>query len=662
MATKKSIGITCIYILLMILLVNSIYSTVIYDGIETVTVTAGNETLPSICSQLGNFSPEWRCWGNNHSTAYRLVVDNDTKLTINQGEKLFVGLGVDLYGELKIDRGFLYMNTSEAVSDTIGGPGSIINITGTQKPDRIPSPSENYDAGILLYPEGTSSYINFYIYGGKQLYFRDAKIETFAFELDEGGKKDIQRSYLRGLTSAVAYIVVYRDTDVLKNNYIDSGNKLNTANFAFLYSISGAGNNITNVFLNQTNSAFAGIYAEEGTITDINNGGMDTCYIQYNMTAGTPTRVRFINTSFVRNRTLESCRFYPFPGSAFDARNNITISYPLDIYTEEPIGIPEDNEAFTVYRTHYRNNWTAIAERWEQIYSGSTDGDGRFSGLDLTALNHVFTNQTERYIYQINFTKPSHINKSIILNWSDYNRGVVINITINESFNITMDMTLNLSPVTYLNVSRFTTSYLSGKYVSNYYTTESIGLWSNNIKIMEAVANNNTAFSLNMNNLSLGENKLSLRFGSLKSDNYSLFLTNSTSSKPIGGTNGAYISIVLILIAVIAFLLFIAEKSNILIDFFTIETQKENEYGEIEFDVHQIHMIRFIMYLIAGWVAWVLITVATNIAELERLTPLYVPIDIIYSIIFWLLIFFTSAWTIGLLIFIIRRIRKWVNI
>lgn len=130
----------------------------------------------------------------------------------------------------------------------------------------------------------------------------------------------------------------------------------------------------------------------------------------------------------------------------------------------------------------------------------------------------------------------------------------------------------------------------------------------------------------------------------------------------LGGYNGAYISIVLIFIAVISFLLFIGEKSNILIDFFTIESQKENEYGEVELNVHQIHMIRFIMYLIAGWIAWILITVATNIAELEVLTALYVPIDIIYSIIFWLLLFFTSAWIIGLLIFIIRRIRKWVNI
>jgi len=627
----------------------SSYGTVVYDGLETVTVTSGNETLPSICSQLGNFSPEWRCWGSNHSTAYRLVVDADTKLTINQGEKLFIGLGLDLYGELKIDRGFVYMNTSEAVSDTIGGGASIINITGTPKQDRIPSPTENYDAGILLYPEGSASYINFYLFWGKQLYIRDAKIDTFAFELDEAGKKDIQRSYLKALTSAVAYIIAYRDTDILKNVYIDSGNKQNTATFAFLYLISGAGNNITNVFLNQTNSAFAGVYAEEGTRTDINNGGMDTCYIQYHMTAGTPTKVRFINTSFVRNRTLESCRFYPFPGSAYDARNNITVSYPLDIYTEEPIGVPEDNEAFTVYRTHYRNNWTAMAERWEQIYSGSTDGDGRFKGLDLTAFNHVFTNQTERYIYQINFTKPDHVNKSIILNWSDYNRGVMINITINESFNVTMDMTLNLSPVTYLNISRISSGYLSGKYVSNYYTSEPIGLWSNNLKVMEAIGNNNTAFALSIGNLSLGENKLSLRFEGLKSDNYSLFLTNTTGHAPVGGANGAYVAIAMIIIAAVGFLALLALKFDSALQPLTETTQKG----------YLLWAARMFFVTIGCWMMTALFSFLSSIIELERFSNMAGTATGLFVIMVILSILTSTGFVLGITYIGLKNLISW---
>ena len=624
----------------------------VYDGVETVTIT-GNETLPSICSQLGNATPDWRCWGTSHYTAYRLVVDTSSKLTINQGEKLYIGLGLDLYGELRIDRGFIYMNTSEGISNTIGGGASIINITGTPKLNRIPSPTENYDAGILLYPEDSTTYINFYIFWGKQFYIRDAKIDTFAFELDETGKKDIQRSYLRAATHWIFPILALRDNDILKNTYLDSGNKQNTGNFFFIYALSGAGINITNVFINQTNSAYSGIYAEEGSITDYFNGGMDNCFINYHMTTATPTRLSFHNTSFTRNRTLENCRIVPFPGSDYDFRNNITFSYPLDLFIAEDNGIQEVFMDGWIYRKRYLSNWT-MPQEWELIDTFNTGFTGRVRGHELTALNFVSVNQTERYIYLINVSKVGHDNQSFILNWSDYNRGVIVNLTTEENFNVTMDINLNISPVQYVNISRIN-GFLSGSFVSNYYPMGYIWIINQYRNITAKRVFNNTVGVFDLENATIGKNEIVVTFGNENNPAYygekyyTLYITNTSGNTPVGGADGAYISIAMIIIASIGFLIIIALKFDHSLEPIVQSTEKN----------YLLWAIRLFFLTIGCWVMVALFSFLQSIIALERFSNMTRTAEGLFVAMVVISLLVSSAFILGVFYIGVKRFFEW---
>jgi hypothetical protein len=636
-----------------------------YSEAHTVVYTAGIISLTGINTQatitaaLGNNTPMWRCWGKNCYTNSTIQINASAYLYLNPGESITTDKRFFIYGNLRINKSFIYMNDTDGTGDEfqVYATGNV-NITGTPQADYIPTESTTFDAGISVYPLVNPRIFNFGVTDGGRFAIYDGRITGgMYYNIGSIAYMTLRRSKLGFFNSGSLYWFVSKPQYVkMKYDYITTLYKNGGASNLHLLVSWGTNNNfnISNIIFNMTGSGRISTikyYHSTGGTSHVYDSYMDVCRFSFESNAA-QIRIKAMlhNTTFTGADKISNCSLVLAAGSTYNVNNLLDFKFPINLQVKDNLGIPLSGATVKVYVKKYKFSGVAMTG-WILNGTYTTNLQGKVITRDeLLAKRIVYTNESFYYRHYINVTGTSAYNvTSQIVNLSQAMRSSTLNFTLNMLPSHYQAVYTNTTS-TSLNISRLlSSSYLMAYFQSYNFTTGNISLWVNGTMRKTQSATNNTPSLFSSTLLRVGTHSLQFRFYNVTTSTYTLDVTNTTRPAPRNSPGTGYISIVMVIIAAVGFLLLLALKFDNALQPLVETTQKE----------YLLWAARMFFVTIVCWLMVALFSFLNSIIELEQYNNMTSTATGLFVVMVIISIFTSTGFVLGITYIGLKNLVSW---
>ncbi len=400
-------------------MISDIHSAVYAAGICSID---GSMTLAQVDTDIGN---EFYSSGNDYFADCHVQINASGTLTIGDGETLQINNNhADIYGNLKITKGFLIMNTSSGTFYDVNiYNGGTLNLTGTVLPEEIPSGATVWDAGIILETGLTynkhwgldcDSGGNLYVYDsivtGYDAYYVDANCDVIGTRSEWGWLTYYSHGFMIGSGDYFHY-------NYMEDYYNNGGTNDEGA-------IGGptppADMNVSHIFFNNTGASNAyvlgGYYLDNWNVYDSN---ITSFTVMSRSTGADKWDVTFWNCSFIGTGAasglydLEDRNIvYNYGGGSYHPDTAVRAMFPVNIFANE--GGVGTSATLEIFRKR-TDCWEANDTDWISYANYTLGADGKTQDVVWLPFNHlVFTNETCNYLYNYTINKSTDYNSTVV--------------------------------------------------------------------------------------------------------------------------------------------------------------------------------------------------------------------------------------------------------
>lgn len=468
----------------------------------------------------------------------------------------------------------------------------------------------------------------------------------------------------------------YNLTQKINNTY------LTNKNFTLIVNLS---NNSEGHYVQTGAEDYAGS-SEYYTFLDLN-------YTIIPKAAGGGPVFQTVSLNITNNTKLNWSDFYDgYVGCRFNSSNMSAdnISLHINVTSHDKVNLSNNTwYGFNNYNFTVGLNWVSCNTTYNNslIYNLTLTNNtvlSKYQWMELNITNNTAVNYSVlRYFVGVqwhswNYTTRNinlYINDTLVTNANGINSSNVsfdlinittigrINLTVNNTFNTTQHYWLNITNTTtppvvvshyqwmelnitnnsLVNISALL-EYVGVRWHSWNHTSRLIDLYINNTWVTNINGTNNTWVSFNLTNIStIGIINITANNSLNHSGFYYLNITNTSGTAHEEDKTG-YVAVALLVIAVMFFLVFVADKMGHII------LNTGLGFG--------VPVIKYFLLIIDGWIGLGLLSFALGIIENESYRNLG-GVQTIYSAYVYLLIIITTAWMLALLVLSLKHLSKW---